>query len=315
MAGSKVPPQVISRSWASGAGPYTAPVGKPGLRVGAHAGHPEHRQRAVGPPDEDPLPLVQSAAAGRTRRDPASESMCPAMTAPPGSPGRGLPVYQPATRGAARHLQRPGRGQAEVDQPGPHADGRDDQPDRPGHGPHRGRRDRGPLARRDRRERCGLPTGVAAPAGLARDRQPGHAHPGQDQADQQCHDRGGPAYHPDGRDMPAAGPVPRATASGSGAGRRAARPHAPEAPTSARVQRGPPAAAHQQPAADRGQQAGAAAASHGSSGAPGRGAVPPNPVCAAPAGIDLAALRVHQVVDAQLWWRCPARRGCGCCPR
>ena len=209
--------------------------------------------------------------------------MCPAMTAPPGSPGRGLPVYQPATAvlpgtWSAPLAVSPSRiSRVRTPMAGMYSrTGR--ATDRTVAGGTAAHWPAGTGASR------GLPTGVAArPVWLAT-ASPVTPAPARTSADQQCRDRGGPAYHPDGRDMPAA----------AVRGLFAHQARRQRACSAGRLRRLTSSAA-----ADRRQQAGArrrGPRQHGRA-RPRRGAAEPGLRRAD--GVDLAALRVHQVGDAQ----------------
>ncbi len=190
------------------------------------------------------------------------------MTADPMEPGRGLPVYQPATAVVGGTWSAPLLVRPEVNERGGHPDGRDDQRDglgdlgRPLRG---GGLDR--AGRRGQHRKRGRLRNVR----VTGQRQAGGAGPGRDQAGRhQEHGRPPARRHPPAAGMPAAAPHPRRLIRYDSSATTARRePGAclppPRAGTRRERRRRPPAAASSSPAP--------IAASHGS----GRGRS-----CAAP---------------------------------
>src|SRR5690349_22871578 len=91
-----MPPHVIRRNSASGTGPYTAAVGNWSL---ANFLILVTVKTAI-VPSARPTYMRSPGRRARSQKKmpgPERESTCPAMMAEPTMPGRGLPVYQPAT--------------------------------------------------------------------------------------------------------------------------------------------------------------------------------------------------------------------------
>ncbi len=188
----------------------------------------------------------------------------------PIAPGRGLPVYQPGMAGSVGHLDRAGRGQAQIDQSRVHTDSRNDE---------RNRRRRPVIGRRLRSaEAPGRPERVRARPTRARNGAAGAmSRPASSR----------PA-------VPAPAAITPATTAATAADRPASRADHGTRATLPRIRRSrsKPATASSAPLARL--------ASHGTADAPGaRRAVPPRPVAGPADRHDMAARRVLEDVDAQ----------------